>query len=253
MPRKPAKLKLNAPPIVEAVLDIDCDMPGDFDPLNVESKAADRLRQNYPKSRRRFLQEIEVQPKPGGAPQTTAREALQALQFLHDDEKQLVQIRPQGFSFNRLAPYSSFDEYLPEIERTWQVFVSIVAPVQIRLIRLRYINRFLLPMHNTKLDLDEYLTLPPRWPDEEHLLLTGFFDRRSLRRDATCELVNVLMTFQPDDGVNLPVILDIEAIREGAVECGNWQEIHKRIASLRRLKNSIFSQTLTKKCLELFR
>jgi uncharacterized protein (TIGR04255 family) len=253
MPRKPAKLKLKSPPIVEAVLDIDCDMRGDFDPFQVEVAAAEWLRPEYPKSRRRFMQEIEVQRKPGAAPQTTAREALQALQFLRDDEKQLVQIRPQGFSFNRLAPYSSFDEYLPEIERTWQVFVSVVAPVQIRLIRLRYINRFLLPMRNTKLDLSEYLTLPPRWPDEEQLLLTGFFDRRSLRREATGELANVLMTFQQDDGEKLPVILDIETIREGAFECANWQEIHNRIASLRVLKNSIFSQTLTKKCLKLFR
>lgn len=69
------------------------------------------------------------------------------LQFLKNDEKQLVQIRPQGYSFNRLAPYGGFDEYLPEIERAWRLFVDIVMPLQVKLIRLRYINRFLLPMH----------------------------------------------------------------------------------------------------------
>ncbi len=29
------------------------------------------------------------------------------MQFLTEDEKQLIQFRPNGFSFNRLAPYGS--------------------------------------------------------------------------------------------------------------------------------------------------
>jgi uncharacterized protein (TIGR04255 family) len=223
-----------------------------FDPLNVEAQATERLRGDYPKSRTRYFREIEVQAK-SGAPAATTRDGLQALQFLHEDEKQIVQIRPQGYSFNRLAPYSNFDAYLPEIKRTWQVFVDVAAPVQVRLVRLRYINRFLLPMRNNKVELEEYLTLPPRWPDEEDFVLTGFLDRRSLRHEGTGELANVLMTFQPDDGTNLPLILDIEALREGTIECENWQEICARIASLRTLKNGIFSQTLTRKCLKLFR
>ena len=253
MPRKPNKLKLKSPPIVEAVLDIDCDMRGDFDPLAVETHAAERLRPDYPKTRRRFMQEIEVEAKPGVAPQATAREAVQALQFLHDDERQLAQIRPQGFSFNRLAPYSSLDDYLPEIERTWRLFVSIVAPIRIRLIRLRYINRFLLPMRNSKVDFAEYFALPPRWPEEERFALAGFFDRRSLRDEQTQEIVNIATTFQPDDGKNLPVILDIEAVRQGEVDCADWHEIHSRIESLRVLKNHVFAESLTKKCLRLFR
>ena len=71
----------------------------------------------------------------------SVRRGIQALQFLHADEKQLVQVRAQGFSFNRLAPYTSLDDYLPEIERTWHLFVGLASPVQIRVVQLRYINR----------------------------------------------------------------------------------------------------------------
>ena len=45
------------------------------------------------------------------------------------------------------AAWQAFlDEYLPEIERTWRFFVELASPVQVRRIRLRYINRILLPL-----------------------------------------------------------------------------------------------------------
>ncbi len=251
MSRKPIKLK--SPPIVEAVVDIDCDMPRDFNPPDVVTKASHLLHDSYPKNRRRVVFETELHAKGDEVPAVTTREAQPVLQFLKDDEKQLVQIRPQGYSFNRLAPYGSFDEYLPEIERTWRLFVDLVSPVQVRLIRLRYINRFLLPMRNTKVDLAEYFTLPPRWPEGDRFMLAAFFDRRSLRDAVTNEVVNIVTTFQPDDGKKLPVILDIEAIHEGAVDCVDWPEINHRIESARTLKNDVFAQSLTKKCLRLFR
>ena len=45
----------------------------------------------------------------------SVRGALAAFQFLQTDEKQLVQVRALGFSFNRLAPYTGFDELLAEV------------------------------------------------------------------------------------------------------------------------------------------
>ena len=84
--------------------------------------------------------------KPGELPALSIKHGVQALQFLQDDERQLVQVRVQGFSFNRLAPYTSLDDYLPEIKRTWGLYVDLVKPVQVRQIRVRYINRILLPM-----------------------------------------------------------------------------------------------------------
>jgi uncharacterized protein (TIGR04255 family) len=82
------------------------------------------------------------------------------------------------FSFNRLAPYTTLDDYLPEIERAWLLYVDLVSPVQIRVIRLRYINRMLLPMPANQLDLDEFLEIGPRVPDEEKLVCLAFFVSR---------------------------------------------------------------------------
>src|ERR1700730_1851742 len=107
------------PPIVEAVFDIDCDLPPGFDLAGLETAARAQIQDQYPKFRAQFLQEHKIEAAQDAPPKMSSRLAVQAFQFLHDDEKQLVQVRAQGFSFNRLTPYTSLDDYLPEIERPW--------------------------------------------------------------------------------------------------------------------------------------
>ena len=118
--------RLRNPPIVEAVFDVDCDLPPGFDLVALEERSQALFQDRYPKFRTQLVQEHRIETKADAPPNTSSRLAVQALQFLHDDEKQLVQVRAQGFSFNRLAPYSSLDDCLPEIERTWrfQLFQS---------------------------------------------------------------------------------------------------------------------------------
>ena len=171
--------QIRVPPIVEAVLDIDCDMPPAFDLVALEPSAHDALRQHYPNLRKQFIQEHRFVAPIDGAPKMTSKQGIQALQFLQDGERQLVQVRVQGFSFNRLAPYVSLDDYLPEMERTWRLFVGFAAPVQVRLVRLRYINRILLPVTAGRVELDDYLKLGPRLPDEEKLTFAGFLNQHS--------------------------------------------------------------------------
>src|ERR1039458_10125575 len=131
----PPMPKLKNPPIVEAVLDVDCDLPPGLDLAALEGPSRTWFRDAYPKFQTQFMQELKLEAAPGAPPNMTTRVAVQSLQFRHEDEKQIVQVRAQGFSFNRLAPYTSLDDYLPEIERTWRLYVSIAAPVQIRTVR----------------------------------------------------------------------------------------------------------------------
>lgn len=239
-------------PIVEAVLDIECDMPPVQKVSELESAARDRFLDRYPKFRAQFLQEHRIETKPDQPLQMSVHRDVQALQFLTEDEKQLVQVRVQGFSFNRLAPYGSLDEYLPEIERTWRLFIDLASPVQVRLIRLRYINRILLPLVDGRVQLDEYLQVAPHLPDENALRFTGFLNQHSAIEVETGHQVNLVLTTQPMDGENLPLIFDscVTAVESGEPE--NWAWILTKIQALRCLKNRIFKNTLTKQCQNLF-
>ncbi len=248
-----SQLKLAKPPIVEAVVDIDCDMPPTMDLAALESRGRDLFSPSYPQFRTQLIQEHEFKQEIGSAPEMAVRRSIHAIQFLHDNEQQLVQIRTLGFSFNRLTPYSGLDDYLPEIQRTWALFSTLVAPVQIRAVRLRYINRILLPLTNGRVELDEYLKLGPRLPDEERLTLAGFLNQHAVVEAITGNQANIVLTTQPQLANQLPLIFDIEATSAGNAEPTDWPWIETRIRSLRSLKNHIFRNTLTDKCLKLFR
>lgn len=105
-------------PIIEAVVDIDCDLPTALDHQTLREAAGEALRARYPKFRQPLIQQHVFKQEGNQAPEMQVHQGQGAMQFLTEDEKQLVQFRSNGFSFNRLAPYTSLDDYFPEIEAT---------------------------------------------------------------------------------------------------------------------------------------
>ena len=244
--------QLKAPPIVEAVLDINCDLPPVFELTALEAAAREVFRDKYPKFNTRFLHEFQLEAAQGIEPQLTKRQGIQAFQFLQDDGKQLLQVRLQGFSFNRLSPYTDLDDYLPEIERTWRQYCLLAKPVLIREIRLRYINRILLPMAGEQVNLDDYLTFGVKLPDEDRLMLTGFLVQQNATERSTSNQVNITLAAQPHEDDKLPLILDIEAFKMDSIEPDDWSATQSIVQSLRVLKNLVFKKSLTEKCMHLF-
>lgn len=242
--------KLARAPIIEAVVDIDCAMPPGFDLAALRDLAREKFREPYWKVRQQLVQELQSRFEE--SPKLSIRHGLQALQFLQEDEKQLIQVRAQGFSFNRLAPYGSLDEYLPEIERTWNLFRSLASPAQIRVVRLRYINRIPIPMADGKVNLSDYIKDSPQLPTETNLSMAGFLNQRSALEPDTGHEANIVMTSEPLQANNLPLIFDICVGASGAEQAENWTWISGKIISLRALKNRIFKNTLTERCLNLF-
>lgn len=249
-------IELAHPPIVEAVFDIECDLPPTQDLNNLERPALEVFRDNYPTMQKQFVQQYEVRAAAGTPPDfsaQTGRPTISALQFLREDKKQLVQVRTQGFSFNRLAPYAGFEAYSDEIERRWEQYRTIATPVQVTAIKLRYINRLLIPTAEGHVQLEEYLKVAPKVPGEQELTLTGFVQQYSAVDRRTGHGVNVVLTPQRLDHGKLPIILDVAVSADQKGEPNDWNWIIATIQSLRELKNDIFRRSLTEKCLMLFR
>jgi len=245
-------LKLDAPPIVEAVVDIECDMPPGQVIDSLEGQARERFRAGYPKIQKVFLQEHKVDLKSGQQPSVSISKAVRTLQFMHNDEKQIVQLRTEGYSFNRLAPYRTLDDYLPEVESTWASFRELAGPVQIKFVRLRYINRIMIPIAKEGVELDDYFKVGPRLPDGAGLTFVGFLNQHRAREPETGHLVNIVLTDQPREGNYLPVIFDNAVTAPGPREPEDWPWIIDKIRLLRTLKNHVFRETLTARCLNLF-
>jgi uncharacterized protein (TIGR04255 family) len=247
-----SEFHLGKAPIIEAVLDIDCVLPTSFKLEDVEVAARDSFRSEYPKLKKQFLLQHSVKHPAEGPAEVSGSRALQALQFLKDDEKQLIQLRRNGFSFNRLTPYDSLDTYLPEIESTWHAYQRLVSPSGIRRIALRYINRLLLPVDGGKLRLSDYLRQAPQLPEETKLSFTGFLHQHQAVESGTGNKVAIIIASQPVVNDELPVILDITASKDCRTEPSSWEEIEAAIRALRGLKNQVFKQSLTQPCLNRY-
>ena len=240
-------------PIIEAVVDIDCDLPTGVDHEVLRKMAGDALRERYPKFRQQLIQHHVFKQEGDQPPEMQVSQGQGAMQFLTEDERQLVQFRPNGFSFNRLAPYTSLDDYFPEIESTWKTFVELTQPVVIRKIGIRMINRILLPMDGGKVELGRYLEMPPRLPNTgTPLIFLGFLDQQTALDPTTQNHANIVKTAESHQGDKLPIILDIEVFHPCETSPADWQPIRDRLDSLRSLKNRIFRNTLTSQCLNLF-
>ena len=244
--------KLKNAPIVEALLDIECDMPAGLKITDLEKPANAAFHEQYPQFRAIAMQEHRLETKPDSEPKISMQQSVHGFQFLKEDGRQLVQLRSQGFSFNRLAPYTTLDDYLPEMERAWKLYVKLASPVKIRTIRLRYINRILLPMINGGVKLETYLNVCPRLPDEERLEFIGFLNQHTAFEKDTGNLVNTMLATQTPQENKLPILFDITAAKAVAFEGTDWAAITPIINSLRLLKNSVFHNTLTEECLNLF-
>jgi len=247
---------LRNPPIVEAVIDIDCDLPPDLDFLGLENTAKQKYADSYPKLRKRFAEVHEIRTTAdASSTETSMKRTMDAFQLLADEEKQLVQVRRAGYSFNRLAPYPGLDALLPEIRHTWELFRELTSPRQIRRVQLRYVNRILFPWPDDPLDLDRVLRSGPQLPDEDGLALAGFLTQYSAVEKATGLNVHTVLTRQPTpaESGSLALIFDNVVFDDRPFEVGDWSLILSRIMALRLLKNRVFQNTLTDECLNLFR
>lgn len=245
--------KLEHPPIIEAIIDIDCDMPPEFEVGAKIEQAQELFGSDYPILKKRYSHSGEVEGKVGESPELKFAEShLQALLLQKKDRKQLVQIRQNGFSFNRLAPYTSLDNYFPEIERTWALFSERFSPLLVRRIGLRYINRIFLPLEKGTLDLDYYLKVGPKLPQSSSLQFSGFMHQQQLVEQGTNNAANIILTTQPIEKEKLSLIFDIGTTKEVSFEPSGWVEVEATIESLRELKNHIFFDSLTEECRCLF-
>jgi uncharacterized protein (TIGR04255 family) len=126
------------------VLDIECDFPPGQPLAAFGKRATGKFHDRYPKLRTQIVQNLVIRFNPGNPVENdTPAPNLQALQFLQDDQKQLVQLREKGYVFNRLYPYSSLDNYLPEILRTRNIYRELAVPIRVQVVRLRYIGAVL--------------------------------------------------------------------------------------------------------------
>jgi uncharacterized protein (TIGR04255 family) len=242
----------NTPPIVDAILDIKTNLHPDIF-LSHLQEFQDFVKSDYPVKKERRSFEGGVQFKSGSAPEFKASpEKVDGFLFHSEDSKSIVQVRLDGFTFNKLRPYSDWEKFSSESKRLWMQYLKIAKPSSISRIALRYINRIELPMPFS--DFKEYILTAPEVARGIPQELAGFFVRLAIPNEEIGATAIVIETIEPikTDTNKLPLIFDLDVFKSVSMT-PDTEEIWVTLNQLREYKNQIFEKSLTDKTKELFK
>ena len=150
---------LSKAPITEAVVDFRVSHSPHFHSDQLR-QARERLAHDYPKVDERKGLEARFALAGGQPLQALTRDlGFQGIWLKTEDEKSVAQFRVDGFTFNRLKPYTSWEHILPEALRLWTIYVELTQPHRLARVALRYINHMRLP--GPGVEVDDYIATGP--------------------------------------------------------------------------------------------
>ncbi|MEX2152400.1 MAG: TIGR04255 family protein [Gemmatimonadaceae bacterium] len=174
----------------------------------------------------------------------------QGLFFATADEKTILQFRIDGFTMNRLRPYTSWQELFPVAMEMWQLYASLARPEFVTRIALRYTNQIELPPSVDA--FEQYLTAPPIVPQGLPQLVSAFLTRVTIHDATTQNAVHVSQALEHDAVARrAKVILDIDAFRTVDYEPQDAR-IMTTLEQLHSFKNLVFFSSVTEATLSLF-
>jgi uncharacterized protein (TIGR04255 family) len=234
--------RLKNPPITEALIDLRADLaPG----VRTDDLAEFHrlIASTYPESKNR----MSFSGSFGFGPDGNAHVSVppgQHTGFMcwSGDRLQAAQARLDGFTLNRLHPYTHWAQFSTEAKALWTQYVRVAKPTAVVRVALRYINRIELPNQADPKDFFRTLpVLPTGFPQS----IGGLLLRLELPVQTGRTSVVTMATEQADPGAEKRTwILDIDVGQQGHFE-PSGSEIWTILEELRTLKNKVFFESLT--------
>lgn len=234
-------------PITEALIDLRVSRTANpIAETSLEMLQA-RLRDSYPIIERQFVAQFHIK---GGTPQPNPEQRFRGFMVKSPDGLSIVQFRIDGFTYNRLRPYPSWEDILPEAIRLWRIYVAMVSPEAIARAAVRYINR--LELRASGAGLSEYLAAPPRIPEGYLASAEGFLTRMTL---SAAHGLRAIVTTASEPSFGTPdttIILDIDAFSDAGELTPDDARLEPTLERLRDLKNRLFFESLTEDAVRVF-
>lgn len=240
---------LSNAPITEALIDFRVVLPAAFE-SELFRQVDERLKADFPQIEERKSVEALVKFDEG-RPATQMKDlGLTGVWIKSPDGKSIGQFRTDGFTFNRLKPYTSWEEILPTALRLWDEYVRLASPEVVTRVALRYINHLTLP--STSGDLDQLITTVPRLPQGIPQFHSGFLTRVVLQDYEKGLSANFTQALEVGIQTQFPtLLLDIDAYRLGNLP-PQREVLERHLGELRSYKNAIFFGSLTEDFIRSF-
>lgn len=229
-------------PITEAIIDLRVTLPEGF-AVDQFADFADRISKDFPTKEPIHTGSLLFQAGP--SIKIDASREHHGFLFRSSDGLRIVQAKLSGFSFNRLAPYSTWEEFSKDARQLWEIYKDVCKPSSVTRAGIRFINRLDLP--GPLVDFKDYLRTVPEISPELPQGLSGFFMQlQAPQEDINCMLI-INEAFAPPISPELvSVILDFDLFRE-AIWRSDDEDIWQFLGQLRHRKNLAFEASITDK------
>jgi uncharacterized protein (TIGR04255 family) len=227
-------------PITEALIDIRATVPPD---VTIEDlRLAHReIEADYPKMARRV--DFHGVFSAGDRIGASAQQDIIGSVFFSKDQKHVAQLRRDGFTFSRLAPYDNWENLRDEARRLWNLYRSVAKPSRISQVALRYINQINIPLPMR--DFRDYLRTYPEVSTDLPQALAAFFMQTQIpQKDIGGGLILTQAIVPPPDDKTSSVVLDIDVFIQGT-ELLTDDDIWGHLEVLRNRKNDAFEACIT--------
>lgn len=237
-------------PVTEAIIDIRVTLPEGF--------TVEKLRDIYPfvsnslPTIEPFYKGIEAfSYKPGSAFEVNTSEKQIGFWFRSEDNLQTFQASLEGFTFNRLAPYESWEKFSSDARTYWEIYKKICEPVQVTRVAVRYVNQLNIPAKQL-IELKDYLKTAPEVSSAlpQSAIQAFYMQLQIPQNDLHCMLVVTEAIAPPVNPEVVSVILDFDLFRQ-QIWADSDREIWDFLEQLHQRKNEVFEASITDKTREL--
>ena len=235
-------------PIVEAVFDIKVELAGPSDP-NQWEVIYQEIKSDFPT--RQIKNHFEAKFNLEGKEPVTENENKQVGLILRsNDNTKIVQVGEGGFSFHKLKPYSTWDDFSAEAMKLWALYKKKVSPKLIIRVGLRYVNVISVIASR---DLKDYFLTAPEIAKSLPQAMSEYLLRIALEDPASGGTAIIHQTIDPRgfDGKNIPIVFDIDAFKNVSIPADD-PSLSEILNGLRSYKNRIFLESLTEETKSMF-
>ncbi len=242
---------LSRAPIVEAVIGVTARAETAWDESAISDQFKQRLPE-YPVVQSHREAHLEFKLAANAQPEQAVQDmGWRGLRCESADKLHIAQFNRDGFSFSRLKPYQSWEQFYQEGMRLLGLYSEVARPSDIHRLGLRFINRIEFSPIEAK--LEDFLENPPKPPRGMGIPIEGFLHHNTLSVPGQPYGINVVQTVQPPQGAGTAwgVILDIDVFTTGPIV--NLNSIEPHLTKMRWLKNKVFFGSITTRTLEMFK
>jgi uncharacterized protein (TIGR04255 family) len=236
-------------PITEAVIEFQFATPLEFEAVE-ETRGI--FAKDFP-----GLNEIAMTmllPSGSGAPPQMVHSRI-GFRMDNADSTDIVSLTTNAFAYSRLAPYETWQQFSTSALDAYDRLRRKMGYVPVKRIGIRYINRIDVPLNQPQhvpIRLEDYLTIEPKFPEDQLPPLQGFTMQTAHPLSALGCLATITIASAPSPvPARMALILDIDVGRNDSVPQSE-NEIHDLLQTMRVEKNRIFELAITDATRRLF-